>query len=131
MSSSWTAEMECALFYSMIDHKPVGENKHFHIIFTYEKFNNLNEKNLSTSQLCEHLGQLYDLKELNENETKPFPNDGTTEFLLPDSIPKLALNQNSSSSESKSNDTPKSVLRTKTNSNRSTNNRSRYDRHTK
>lgn len=44
--------------------KLVGENKHFHMIFIYEKFNNLNEKKLSTTQLWDHLGQLYDLQEL-------------------------------------------------------------------
>lgn len=34
------------------------------MIFIYEKFNNLNEKKLSTTQLWDHLGQLYDLQEL-------------------------------------------------------------------
>lgn len=79
----WTAEMEVSLFYAMIDHKPVGENKHFHMAFIYEKFNNLSEKKLTIDQLWHHLNTLYDLKGLDENEIVAFPND-ETEFSLPD-----------------------------------------------
>jgi MRG-binding protein len=64
MSVNWTAEMEVSLFYAMIDHKPVGENKHFHMIFIYEKFNNLSDKKLSIEQIWEHLNLLYDLQAL-------------------------------------------------------------------
>lgn len=60
----WTPEMEINLFYSMIDHKPVGENKHFHMMFIYERFNNLSEKKLSVEQIWEHLNLLYDLPAL-------------------------------------------------------------------
>ena len=60
----WTPEMEVNLLYSMIDHKPVGVNKHFHMIFIYEKFNNLCDKNLTVDQIWQRLGTLYDLKEL-------------------------------------------------------------------
>jgi MRG-binding protein len=57
----WTPEMEVSLFYAMMDHKPVGENKHFHMIFIYEKFNSLCEKKLSVDQLWQHLSTMYDL----------------------------------------------------------------------
>lgn len=60
----WTAEMEIDLFYSMVDHKPVGENKHFHMLFIYEKYNNLNERKLTVAQLWHHLSELYDLNSL-------------------------------------------------------------------
>ncbi len=60
----WTPEMEVSLFYAMMDHKPVGENKNFHMIFIYEKFNSLCEKKLSTDQLWQHLSTLYDLQAL-------------------------------------------------------------------
>lgn len=60
----WTAEMEIDLFYSMVDHKPVGENKHFHMLFIYEKYNNLNERKLTVAQLWQHLSELYDLNSL-------------------------------------------------------------------
>ena len=63
----WTPEMEINLFYAMIDHKPVGENKHFHMMFIYEKFNNLSEKKLSVEQLWDHLANLYDLQALVNN----------------------------------------------------------------
>ena len=65
---NWTPEMDVNLFYAMIDHKPVGENKHFHMIFIYEKFNNLSDKKLSAEQLWQRLSSLYDLKELVRNE---------------------------------------------------------------
>lgn len=61
---NWTPEMEVSLFYAMIDHKPVGENKHFHMIFIYEKFNNMSDKKLTIEQIWHHLGTLYDLQAL-------------------------------------------------------------------
>lgn len=79
----WTPEMEVSLFYAMIDHKPVGENKHFHMTFIYEKFNNLSDKKLTIDQLWQHLNVLYDLQGLDENEIIAFPNE-ETEFSLPD-----------------------------------------------
>lgn len=63
-SLHWTPEMEINLFYAMIDHKPVGVNKHFNMMFVYEKFNNLNEKKLSVEQIWEHLNELYDIQAL-------------------------------------------------------------------
>ena len=63
-SLSWTADMEASLFYAMIDHKPVGENKHFHMIFIYDKYNNLNEKKINADQIWQHLATLYDLNAL-------------------------------------------------------------------
>jgi hypothetical protein len=47
-----------------IDHKPIGENKYFHLIFIYEKFNNLNDKKLTIEQIWQHLNELYDMKAL-------------------------------------------------------------------
>ena len=61
---NWTPEMEVNLFYAMIDHKPVGENKHFHMIFIYEKFNKLSDKKLSVEQIWQHLNTLYDMQQL-------------------------------------------------------------------
>ena len=63
-SLNWTPDMEASLFYAMIDHKPVGENKHFHMIFIYDKYNNLNEKKINADQIWEHLNTLYDLNAL-------------------------------------------------------------------
>ncbi|RNA28477.1 MRG MORF4L-binding isoform X2 [Brachionus plicatilis] len=79
----WTPEMEVSLFYAMIDHKPIGENKHFHMAFIYEKFNNLSDKKLSIEQIWQHLDTLYDLKGLDENEIVAFPNE-EVEFSLPE-----------------------------------------------
>ena len=64
MAINWTPEMEVNLFYAMIDHKPIGENKYFHLIFIYEKFNNLNDKKLTIEQIWQHLNELYDMKAL-------------------------------------------------------------------
>lgn len=63
-SVEWTPEMETNLFYSMIDFKPVGENKHFNMIFIYQKFNSLNDRKLTSEQLWSHLNTLYDLQAL-------------------------------------------------------------------
>lgn len=60
----WTPDMEISLLYAMIDHKPVGENKHFHMIFILEKYNKLNEKKMTVSQIWNHLNTLYDLNSL-------------------------------------------------------------------
>ena len=60
----WTTDMEISLLYAMIDHKPVGENKHFQMIFIYEKYNNLNDKKLTINQIRDHLNTLYDLNSL-------------------------------------------------------------------
>ncbi len=38
--------------------------KHFHMIFIYEKYNNLNEKKLSVSQISDRLKTIYDLNSL-------------------------------------------------------------------
>jgi MRG-binding protein len=85
MNLIWTPQMEINLFYAMIDHKPIGENKHFHMIFIYEKFNNLNEeKKLSIDQIWQHLNELYDMQALEENEILAFPTDENEEFCLPD-----------------------------------------------
>ena len=60
----WTPEMDVNLFYALMDHKPVGVNKHFHMIFIYERFNQTTETKLSVDQLWQRLSTLYDLKEL-------------------------------------------------------------------
>ena len=61
----WTPEMDVNLFYALMDHKPVGVNKHFHMIFIYEKFNQATDTiKLSVDQIWQRLSTLYDLKEL-------------------------------------------------------------------
>ncbi len=81
----FNADMESCLFYAMMDHKPVGkndqrktncvvlwirefcvlgENKHFNMIFVYEKYNNLSDKKLTSDQLWTHLSTLYDMQAL-------------------------------------------------------------------
>jgi hypothetical protein len=56
--------LELSLFYSMIDHKPVGLNKHFHMIFIHEKLNSLSEKKYTAEELWQYLGTIYDLNAL-------------------------------------------------------------------
>lgn len=122
-SVSWTPEMEVSLFYAMIDHKPVGENKHFHMAFIYEKFNNLSDKKLSIDQIWHHLNTLYDLKGLDENEIVAFPNE-EVEFSLPEiklrkekenEDEKSKINEKSSKTESrKSTSSSKSQSRSST-----------------
>lgn len=86
----WTAELEVALFHSMHNHKPVGEerreggakgiprgswpaalspllsglNKHFHMACVQWRLQRLHSISLTTEQIWKHLSTLYDLKTL-------------------------------------------------------------------
>ena len=89
-----------------------GENKHFNMIFIYEKYNNLCEKKLNAEQIWNHLNILYDLQALvsgfcdhflfssfkyfvlqNDTEAVPFPNE-ETEFSLPNNESYEILKKN-------------------------------------
>lgn len=107
----WTAEMEIDLFYSMIDHKPVGENKNFHMIFINEKYNNLNEKKMSAAQIWDHLATLYDLNSLNENDIKPFPGD-QVDFRLPSAdFETFIIEKTNSTKNTEDKDTKEGVVK--------------------
>ncbi|RVE71007.1 hypothetical protein OJAV_G00070390 [Oryzias javanicus] len=81
----WSHEVEVCLFHAMIGHKPVGVNRHFHMICIRDKFSQNIGRQVSSSVIWDHLGTMYDMQALHESEILPFPNTEKA-FSLPDDI---------------------------------------------
>ncbi|KAM9786179.1 MRG/MORF4L-binding protein [Neosynchiropus ocellatus] len=81
----WSHEVEVCLFHAMIGHKPVGVNRHFHMICIRDKFSQNIGRQVSSSVIWDHLGTMYDMQALHESEILPFPNNEKS-FFLPDDI---------------------------------------------
>ncbi|XP_077371340.1 MRG/MORF4L-binding protein [Festucalex cinctus] len=81
----WSHEVEVCLFHAMIGHKPVGVNRHFHMICIRDKFSQNIGRQISSSVIWDHLGDMYDMQALHESEILPFPNSEKS-FFLPDDI---------------------------------------------
>ncbi|KAI0217981.1 hypothetical protein LSAT2_030263 [Lamellibrachia satsuma] len=81
-SSLWNVDMEVSLFHAMRRHKPVGVNRHFHMMCIHEKLNSSISKKISAKQIWQRLSAMFDLQALNESEIVPFPNK-ELEFCLP------------------------------------------------
>ena len=70
----WTIEQETVLFKAICRFKPAGQHKHFRMLSIYQMVNNLNvtpnsgEGPLSTAEIWEKLGTLYNLEGLDELE---------------------------------------------------------------
>ncbi|XP_059837038.1 MRG/MORF4L-binding protein isoform X1 [Hypanus sabinus] len=84
-SVSWTPEVEVCLFHAMLGHKPVGVNRHFHMICIRDKFSQNIGRQISSKIVWEHLNVMYDMQALHESEILPFPN-GERNFVLPEDI---------------------------------------------
>uniref|UniRef100_A0A3B5MEH2 Uncharacterized protein n=1 Tax=Xiphophorus couchianus TaxID=32473 RepID=A0A3B5MEH2_9TELE len=81
----WSHEVEVCLFHAMIGHKPVGVNRHFHMICIRDKFSQNIGRQVSSSVIWDHLGTMYDMQALHESEILPFPNVEKS-FSLPEEI---------------------------------------------
>uniref|UniRef100_A0A147AW38 MRG/MORF4L-binding protein n=1 Tax=Fundulus heteroclitus TaxID=8078 RepID=A0A147AW38_FUNHE len=81
----WSHEVEVCLFHAMIGHKPVGVNRHFHMICIRDKFSQNIGRQVSSSVIWDHLGTMYDMQALHESEILPFPNTEKS-FSLPEDI---------------------------------------------
>uniref|UniRef100_A0A3P8WPB8 MRG/MORF4L binding protein n=1 Tax=Cynoglossus semilaevis TaxID=244447 RepID=A0A3P8WPB8_CYNSE len=81
----WSHEVEVCLFHAMIGHKPVGVNRHFHMICIRDKFSQNIGRQVSSAVIWDHLGTMYDMQALHESEILPFPNTEKS-FSLPDDI---------------------------------------------
>ncbi|CAL8369961.1 unnamed protein product [Lota lota] len=81
----WSHEVEVCLFHAMLGHKPVGVNRHFHMICIRDKFSQNIGRQVSSSVIWDHLGTMYDMQALHESEILPFPNSEKS-FSLPDDI---------------------------------------------
>uniref|UniRef100_A0A8C4N6J5 MRG/MORF4L binding protein n=1 Tax=Eptatretus burgeri TaxID=7764 RepID=A0A8C4N6J5_EPTBU len=69
----------------MIGHKPVGVNRHFHMICIRDKFSQNIGRQVPSKVLWDHLNTFYDIQALNESEVLPFPNTEWP-FSLPEEI---------------------------------------------
>uniref|UniRef100_UPI00358F7C59 MRG/MORF4L-binding protein n=1 Tax=Myxine glutinosa TaxID=7769 RepID=UPI00358F7C59 len=81
----WSPELEVCLFHAMIGHKPVGVNRHFHMICIRDKFSQNIGRQVPSKVLWDHLNTFYDIQALNESEVLPFPNTEWP-FSLPEEI---------------------------------------------
>ncbi|EDV98411.1 MRG/MORF4L-binding protein [Drosophila grimshawi] len=79
----WSAEEELQLFHAMEGLRPVGINKHFYMSCIAERLSKSLNREMPSDLIWKHLGTMYKLKELDELECLPFPNE-EREFCLPD-----------------------------------------------
>ncbi|XP_040544031.1 MRG/MORF4L-binding protein [Gallus gallus] len=81
----WSPEVEVCLFHAMLGHKPVGVNRHFHMICIRDKFSQNIGRQISSKVIWDHLSTMYDMQALHESEILPFPNIEKN-FILPDEL---------------------------------------------
>ncbi|KAM8713547.1 hypothetical protein ACLKA7_013811 [Drosophila subpalustris] len=79
----WSAEEELQLFHAMEGLRPVGINKHFYMSCISERLSKSLNREMPSDLIWRHLGTMYKLKELDNLECLPFPNE-EREFSLPD-----------------------------------------------
>lgn len=79
----WDVNTDNQLFYAMANLKPVGINRHFHMVSIWEKLSNSITKEITVQDIWKHLETLYDMQMLEDTEPIPFPNDEVA-FSLPD-----------------------------------------------
>ncbi|KAG5835669.1 hypothetical protein ANANG_G00246470 [Anguilla anguilla] len=84
-SVTWSQEVEVCLFHAMLGHKPVGVNRHFHMICIRDKFCQNIGRQVSSKVIWDHLTTMYDMQALDESEILPFPNLEKS-FVLPEEI---------------------------------------------
>ncbi len=82
---NWNVETEVNLFHAMRNHKPVGVNRHFHMVCIISKLCESLGRNVTSKQIWDHLASMYDLCALNESENLPFPNK-EKDFLISDPV---------------------------------------------
>ncbi|KAL7985648.1 hypothetical protein Chor_004218 [Crotalus horridus] len=62
----WSPEVEVCLFHAMLGHKPVGVNRHFHMICIRDKFSQNIGRQISSKIIWDHLSTMYDMQALRE-----------------------------------------------------------------
>jgi len=70
---NWNVDLEVQLFHAMRNHKPVGVNRHFQMVYILDKLNGAVSRKISGKQTWKHLNTMYDLNALNDSEICPFP----------------------------------------------------------
>ncbi|XP_068145811.1 MRG/MORF4L-binding protein [Drosophila tropicalis] len=79
----WSAEEEVQLFHAMEGLRPVGINKHFYMSCIAQRLSKSLNREIPSELIWRHLGTMYKLKELDDLESLPFPNE-EREFSLPE-----------------------------------------------
>ncbi|KAH8348819.1 hypothetical protein KR084_011464 [Drosophila pseudotakahashii] len=79
----WSAEEELQLFHAMEGLRPVGINKHFYMSCIAQRLSARLNREMPSELIWRHLGTMYKLKELDDLESLPFPNE-EREFSLPE-----------------------------------------------
>ncbi|KAH8402006.1 hypothetical protein KR009_009084 [Drosophila setifemur] len=79
----WSAEEELQLFHAMEGLRPVGINKHFYMSCIAQRLSKALNREMPSELIWRHLGTMYKLKELDDLESLPFPNE-EREFSLPE-----------------------------------------------
>ncbi|KAH8277795.1 hypothetical protein KR018_007611 [Drosophila ironensis] len=79
----WSAEEEVQLFHAMEGLRPVGINKHFHMSCIVQRLSKALNREMPSALIWRHLRTMYKLKELDDLESLPFPNE-EREFSLPE-----------------------------------------------
>lgn len=79
----WSAEEELQLFHAMEGLRPVGINKHFYMSAIAQRLSKSLNREMPSELIWRHLGTMYKLKELDDLESLPFPNE-EREFSLPE-----------------------------------------------
>ncbi|XP_030387955.1 MRG/MORF4L-binding protein [Scaptodrosophila lebanonensis] len=79
----WSTEEEVQLFHAMEGLRPFGINKHFYMSCISERLSKSLNRDMPSTLIWRQLGKMYKLKELDDLETLPFPNE-EREFFLPE-----------------------------------------------
>lgn len=83
LDHEWSAEEELQLFHAMEGLRPVGINKHFYMSCIVQRLSKSLNREMPSELIWRHLGTMYKLKELDDLESLPFPNE-EREFSLPE-----------------------------------------------
>uniref|UniRef100_A0AAG5DIL2 MRG-binding protein n=1 Tax=Anopheles atroparvus TaxID=41427 RepID=A0AAG5DIL2_ANOAO len=79
----WTAEEEVQLFLAMDGMKPVGINRHFYMACIIDRLSKALQREIASETVWSHLGTIYNLRALDEQEFVPFLNE-ECDFGLPE-----------------------------------------------
>uniref|UniRef100_A0A2P2I3X7 Chromatin modification-related protein EAF7-like n=1 Tax=Hirondellea gigas TaxID=1518452 RepID=A0A2P2I3X7_9CRUS len=90
MTIEWTVNNEIQLFHAMTGHKPIGINKHFHMLMIHSKLSESLNRELYSRTIWDKLETLYDLAALDDNDRQALPKGDIAEFSLPsDYLPSI------------------------------------------
>ncbi|CAH8439502.1 unnamed protein product [Heterobilharzia americana] len=87
-SDMWTLESEIQLFHAILNHKPVGADRHFQMIYVCNLINSFLNEPVSADAVWKKLSSLYNMDELHDSEVNPFQAK-MKEFSLPEEYDSL------------------------------------------